>query len=204
MKFHTVKSNARRDARKQFGVAAKEGVDYELVAGAGGHAVRAIIKVRPAKTGTVRKVMGLSPAGIKAKTKANRAAKLKAVAGKPVSVFKTPAAKARKFKTAKESAGAWLDQLLAMLSRPKGATALEVGEAFGWLEHTSRARISVGPRARGARAERTREERPDKHGKLKMVSVYRLATELPLGQKRDELGVRYVKPDRARKVKAAA
>lgn len=199
MKFHSVKSNARRDARKQFGAAAKEGVDYELVAGAGGHAVRAIVKARPAKRPRVkkapapangRKVIGqarTAPPGLDPRDGAKRAGQ------------KFRQALKEKKSRDKAAGGAWVDQLCAMLSRPKGATALEVGEAFGWLEHTSRARISVGPRSRSARAERTREERGGK-----MVSVYRLATELPLGQKRDELGVRYVKPDRVRKVKAAA
>lgn len=176
MKFHTVKSNARRAARATYGTNAKEGVDYELVAGAGGHAVRPIIKARPAKPGRARKAPAADPRDGAAR------------AGQKF----RQALKAKKAQD-KAAGGAWVDQLCAMLARPKGATALEVGAAFGWLEHTSRARISVGPRSRNARAERTREQRGGH-----MVSVYRLATELPLGQTRDELGVRYVKPVKAK------
>lgn len=213
-------SNARRAARKTLGKSAREGVDYKLIGTdtlGGQVSFSPIVKARPAKgggrnvTAEVRKVMGLSPAEIKTRIKANRSArraKLKEIAGKPVSVFKAAADKStRTFKTGHKTAkqnrasgdGAWLDDLIAMLARPKGATAAEVGKAFGWLEHTSRARISVGPRTRNMRATRTKEDRNGKR-----VSVYRVSAELPLGQKRNELGVLYVKPDRVRKAKGAA
>lgn len=173
MKYHSVKSNARRAARKEIGSDAREGIDFELVAGPGGHAWRKLPqrKPRPAKR--------RRPVGPRKIPKV----------GRPVR--RPSAVKAKPDDTS--GPGAWLDRLCAMLARAQGATAAEVGAAFGWLEHTSRARISVGPRSRGQRAERTREERGGK-----MVSVYRLDTELPLGQTREELGVIYRKPEKAK------
>lgn len=208
MKYFSHPSNARRAARAALGKGAKEDVDYKLIGTEtlGGQVGFVPItkaaptkKAKPAKPPRAaktpapakgRKVIGharTAPPGLDPRDGAKRAGK------KFRQLLK------EKKSRDKAAGGAWLDQLCSMLSRPQGATAAEVGAAFGWLEHTSRARISVGPRSRNARAERTREDRGGK-----MVSVYRLATELPLGQKRDELGVKYVKPPRKAKAEKAA
>jgi hypothetical protein len=89
--------------------------------------------------------------------------------------------------------GDTLERLIKLLERPQGATALEVGAAFGWLEHTSRARISTGPRTRGYKVVRTRE---DGRG-----SVYRAEKQLPLGESRKALGNRYEGGKRKRQAK---
>jgi hypothetical protein len=214
MKYFSHPSNARRAARAALGKDAKEGTDYKLVhtdtlGGQVGFEPIEKTKVRPARRGT----LGANPitdAEIFDVPKRRPGSRLPGkgrkpkAPGTPRKIPNVRASKrARKAPAAGREAavpGAWLDQLLAMLSRPQGATAAEVGQAFGWLEHTSRARISVGPRSRDARAVRSREIRGGK-----MVSVYRLETELPLSLKREDLGVRYEKPaTRARGARKAA
>lgn len=102
-----------------------------------------------------------------------------------------PARRAKRKAAPKPAAAAGsstAEAMLAMLTRPQGATATEVGEAFGWLEHTSRARISTGCRDQNVKIVRTREERKGYDG---TVSVYRAEPQLPLAEKREALGNRY-------------
>ena len=59
--------------------------------------------------------------------------------------------------------------LVAMLSKPKGATLGQLVEATGWLPHTTRAALT-GLRKRGFAIERTSDE--------KLGSIYRIVGEL--------------------------
>lgn len=195
------KSNARRAARKALGADAKEGVHYKLSTGKDGRigfnrigGPDARSRTRPAKAERARTM----PRDVKPTPPADKVVRVKSEAkrkGKPV---RRPAVSKAKSNVASVP-GAWLDRMLAMLQSPKGATAAEVAKAFNWEEHTARARISVGPRSRNMRAERVREERNGN-----MVSVYRVTEQLPLGEKREALGVLYSRPERVRKPKAKA
>lgn len=190
--FYTLRSNAKRAARAALGKIATEGTDYIIIKNdqlGGQFGFKPIEKAKPAKV-----------------PKVDRGGRKKSIGPRKILNIRgdgrhNPKRKAKA--PAKAEAGAWAGELIDMLKRPQGATALEVGERFGWLEHTSRARISVTPRTfdpkTPMRSVRTREERGGK-----MVSVYRIETELPLNLKREQLGVRYDKQPRVRKPKAKA
>lgn len=111
----TVKSNARRAARKQ-------GVDPSTVT---------------ACSGGFHFPLGGVPA---AKPKA---AAPKAKAAKPKGQAKATKPKPAKAKAPKAKTGESLvDKVHKMIIRPEGATMKEIVQATGWLEHTARARIS--------------------------------------------------------------
>lgn len=147
-------SNARRAARKALGLHAKEGEHYVL---------------EFVTDGTV----GFKPIKRKGERRRRKAP------------AKKPAGRGRGRKSPAGGNGNMTDALVAYLTDPArdGATAAEVAEHFGWEEHTARARISTGPRSKGYKAVRSREEGRG--------SVYRLERQLPLGEARGALGNRY-------------
>jgi Protein of unknown function (DUF3489) len=139
----------------------------------------------------------------KSAAKRTRRAAIKKFAGKPVDAVRAatgadrrprkPPAKKQSAAPPPIEAGSKADLLLSMLSAPNGATAKEVARAFGWKQHTARARISTMFRDRAIKIERTRETR---RGYKKTVNVYRALPQLPLGEPRKALGNRTVRPEK--------
>jgi hypothetical protein len=95
-------------------------------------------KVKATRKAKATKTAGLTPAGERAMraslTKAAKAASPKAAGN--------GARKAKKAATG-ERGPTKSDQGLDMLRRKRGVTVAEMGEAFGWLPHTTRAWISA-------------------------------------------------------------
>ena len=100
-------------------------------------AAATLVEQEAFKEGEAKAPLGLRPAPKAAKPKAPKAAK----AASP----KAGADGARKAKKAAngERGPNKTDQGLDMLRRKKGVTVAEMGEAFGWLPHTTRAWISA-------------------------------------------------------------
>lgn len=157
-RVYTVKSNARRDARKL-------GLDPETVKSvAGGFVIDypdvKIEKLVKPKAPKAEKKAKAPKAAKPACQKSPRAAK----PPKPPKATKEP--KANKPPRAKREGDPKRDRLMAMLAdwTPIG----DLMSAFGWLPHTTRSAISTGAKALGVTIERQRVDG---------VTSYRVAPE---------------------------
>jgi len=105
-----------------------------------------------------------SPEEIAARRKARR----ERLAAKP-EASEPPAPVPTKRRAATADGAPKTDQMIEMLRRPNGATAIEIATMLGWQKHTARARISVECRARGIAVSKTHND------KARGGNVYRAA-----------------------------
>ena len=71
-----------------------------------------------------------------------------------------------------------LQQVLALLRRPEGATIAQIAEATGWQPHTVRGFLAGLKKRHGIAVEvleRVRQVGPDKQGSKGSYSIYRIA-----------------------------
>lgn len=133
---YTVKSNARRGARKA-------GID----------AAKVVAFVKAGKTlyrfplaATARSAPDFQDStktGGKGKWKSKAQKKREAKTAKPAKAASKPKKPASNPKPSTGAGGGKFDQVAAMLRRPGGASMTEVVAVTGWKPHSARARISV-------------------------------------------------------------